>query len=385
MNRRVRQRLAAVGAFLVLLVPSQVGAQNQKEWTWKDREGKTRTREELEKILAEHKLWVESGESRGSRADLTGADLTGAQLPGVNLQRAHLRGTRYHYTILSRAQLKDAHLENADLHDTALTDADLSGAVLYNADLSGAYLLGANFDSALVDGVDFEDAVFEPNSMPETRGVAAASHLDLLTYEENPDALVQLRKQFEGNGFRSQERKITYALSRKKAQLDGPIERRFQTIAFDWTCKYGMKPGRALQIWLALLFLCWLVYAVFIHVPGVSGIYQIQKTGGPSAKEEIDEPIRLQMISTRPLWRYPYRWIYQELRVLFWAGFFSLMSAFNIGFRDINFGRWLRLLPRTEYDLKAKGWARTVAGFQSLISVYLIGLWVLTYFGRPFE
>ena len=62
-----------------------------------------------------------------------------------------------------------------------------------------------------------------------------------------------------------------------------------------------------------------------------------------------------------------------------------LMSAFNIGFREINFGRWLRLLPRTEYDLKAKGWARSVAGFQSLISVYLIALWVLTYFGRPFE
>jgi hypothetical protein len=61
------------------------------------------------------------------------------------------------------------------------------------------------------------------------------------------------------------------------------------------------------------------------------------------------------------------------------------MSAFNIGFRDINFGRWLRLLPRSEYDLKAKGWARTVAGLQSLFSVYLIALWVLTYFGRPFE
>jgi hypothetical protein len=61
------------------------------------------------------------------------------------------------------------------------------------------------------------------------------------------------------------------------------------------------------------------------------------------------------------------------------------MRAFNIGFRDINFGRWLRLLPRTEYDLKAKGGARTVAGFQSLVSFYMIALWVLTYFGRPFE
>lgn len=58
--------------------------------------------------------------------------------------------------------------------------------------------------------------------------------------------------------------------------------------------------------------------------------------------------------------------------------------AFNIGFRDINFGRWLRLLTKRGYDLKAVGWARTVSGFQSLLSVYLIALWVLSYFGRPF-
>lgn len=37
-----------------------------------------------------------------------------------------------------------------------------------------------------------------------------------------------------------------------------------------------------------------------------------------------------------------------------------------------------------EYDLKAVGWARTVSGFQSLLSVYMLALWVLTYFGRPF-
>lgn len=43
-----------------------------------------------------------------------------------------------------------------------------------------------------------------------------------------------------------------------------------------------------------------------------------------------------------------------------------------------------RRVTKHEYDLKAVGWARTVSGFQSLLSVYLIALWVLTYFGRPF-
>jgi len=55
------------------------------------------------------------------------------------------------------------------------------------------------------------------------------------------------------------------------------------------------------------------------------------------------------------------------------ALFFSLMSAFNIGFHEINFGIWLPKLTKREYNLKAVGWARTVPGFQSLLSVYLIG------------
>jgi len=500
MNPRVQRRLAALAACLALLVPSHTGAQEQKEWTWKDREGKTRTRAELERILAASKLWLESFQSRGSQADLSdaklggadlsdaklvaadlsdaklgganlnraklisadlshadlrGADLTGAELlnadlTGADLSNADLSNADLDGADLSRTRLSDAVLIHADLSDTKLigaelNSADLTGARLFKADLTGADLLradldgaylssadlngadvsgaqlngaqlngadlrgaqlssahleGANvlqanltgaqlFDAELKDAdffhVDLQGAYFEPKSNPEIRGIAAAGHLERMTYKENPDALVQLRKQFQENGFRTQERKITYALSRRKAELDGPVERWFQRVAFDLTCQYGMNPGRALQIWLALLLFCWLVYAVFIHVPGESGIYRLQKIGEPAAKEEIEEKIRPRMISSHPFWRFPFRLVSQELRVLFWAGSFSLMSAFNIGFRDINFGRWLRLLPRTEYDLKAKGWARTVAGFQSLISVYLIALWVLTYFGRPFE
>jgi hypothetical protein len=39
----------------------------------------------------------------------------------------------------------------------------------------------------------------------------------------------------------------------------------------------------------------------------------------------------------------------------------------------------------TPYILRATGWVRFFAGLQSLLSVYLLALWVLTYFGRPFE
>ncbi len=63
---------------------------------------------------------------------------------------------------------------------------------------------------------------------------------------------------------------------------------------------------------------------------------------------------------------------------------FSLMSAFNIGFRELNFGRWIRLLQTREFDIKARGKLRFVSGMQSLLSVGFLALSLLSYFSTPF-
>ena len=74
-----------------------------------------------------------------------------------------------------------------------------------------------------------------------------------------------------------------------------------------------------------------------------------------------------------------------DLKILATAFYFSLLSAFQIGWKDLNVGSWIsRLQPRV-YTLQAKGWVKSVSGLQSLISVYMLALWALTYFGRPFE
>jgi len=62
-----------------------------------------------------------------------------------------------------------------------------------------------------------------------------------------------------------------------------------------------------------------------------------------------------------------------------------LLSAFHIGWRDLNVGSWIARMQPSEYSLKATGWVRVVSGVQSLISIYLLALWALTQFGRPFE
>jgi len=400
--------LIAISLCLFASIPT--AAQQQKDWTWKDRDGKPRSRADLDEILKQHRLWVESEGKSGTRADLSGANLSGAFL-----SRADLRSADLHGADLTGAELFDADLSHAFLYDVKLRGALLGGANLSDAylplaDLSGAYLPLADLSGAEVSGADLDRAFFEPKNLLRSEAMAYARGLELMTYGNNPGPLTQLRKQFQDTGFREQERAITCALNRHDAdpsklrasveekwksvrgRYSNPngimpfksfIEASFKWIAFDLTCQYGFSPGRPLRIVGLLWLLFSIVYAVFIHRPGKSGIYVVAQWWRGESKTRIIQ-IRPRTVRAAKWWKLPFLWLRREWRVLRAAMFFSLMSAFNIGFRDINFGRWLRLLTKREYDLKAVGWARTVSGFQSLLSVYLIALWVLSYFGRPF-
>jgi hypothetical protein len=56
-----------------------------------------------------------------------------------------------------------------------------------------------------------------------------------------------------------------------------------------------------------------------------------------------------------------------------------------VGWRELKVGDRIQRLQAKEYTLHATGWVRTVSGAQSLIGVYLLAMWALTYFGHPFE
>ncbi len=74
--------------------------------------------EDLVKILAAHRKWVESEGKEGEGANLSVANLQGADLRGANLQNA----------LLIRANLQKAILYGANLQEANLQEAKLSGA-----------------------------------------------------------------------------------------------------------------------------------------------------------------------------------------------------------------------------------------------------------------
>ena len=97
---------------------------------------------ELEAILKDHKLWLDSGRcSNGKRADLYGANLYGANL-------------------------QDANLQDANLQDADLARANLHGANLYGANLTGADLEDAKFTTNFKKVRWFCGATFSEDQLP---------------------------------------------------------------------------------------------------------------------------------------------------------------------------------------------------------------------------
>ena len=103
------------------------------------------TQEELNKVLENHKHWLnedcdgwEEMKANLRYADLCGADLRNANLHNVDLRYANLRGANLRYADLCGANLRYADLCGADLCGADLRYADLRNANLRYTDLCGA-------------------------------------------------------------------------------------------------------------------------------------------------------------------------------------------------------------------------------------------------------
>ena len=198
-----------------------------------------------------------------------------------------------------------------------------------------------------------------------------------MRYGNNPQGLVQVRQAFRKAGFRVQEREITRAIKHTEmlhtlnSSLFGMIEAGFGYVFFEWTTEWGMSPGRAIRILLILIFFFFFFYFVALRAPKErAGIWLYRSEDRPIDNDKPEKSL----VSYKGFWK-----------TIPLALYFSLLSAFHFGWRDLNVGNWIVRLQFTEYTFRPTGWVRTVAGIQSLISVYLVAIWVLTYFGRPFE
>lgn len=370
-------------------------------------------------------------------ADLASADLSKAQLSSALFSFAHLTGANFSEADLSNSNLSfmgrepnykipseesndsDAQKDNKDpivftgavLYRANLKYADLSESDLEKTDLSSAVLRGANLfktrlRDAKINGADFSLAHYAPlpSSLPSLLEMQGLRGLDSMAVEspEEMAGLVQMRDAMGKQGRPDAVSELTFTIEHNRLKhlfsqfekcrsadsANDDIDRScigflfeawFRSIAFEMPTEFGLKPGRALYLIAALGFPLSFIYFLSFWKSGLKcgGVYRVWP-----ADRVIDSKDRAISLAGEAK--------IERMRVsaglaFMYGAYFSLLSAFSIGWRDFNVGAWLARIQANNYALVPVGWVRCVSGLQSLVSVYLVAMWALTYFGHPFE
>src|SRR3954454_23533259 len=110
--------------------------------------------DEIDHMLADHRLYLETEYHEGHRANFSLADLTGRDFSGLNL-----RGIKMDRALLSGADFTGAHLQSANLTGAILQEACLDRADLSRARLSGANLVSSSLEDACLAKAEMEFAL----------------------------------------------------------------------------------------------------------------------------------------------------------------------------------------------------------------------------------
>ncbi len=310
-----------------------------------------------------------------AHSNLSGIDLTNATLIHVNFTDANLEG----------ANLVESNLENSNFTHANLNHASLKSASLKNVMFLNTSLLDTDFADADLAGALYKPKIgFLPNIMSFT---SAKNFKQLKFYDSKlgAPAMTELRNAYRNAGMRNMERLITAMVKTEDMKSAwhrgglGYIEASFEYLFFYLTCDFGAAPGRPMGIILMLIFIfaipTWFAIAKASSKPY---IYKIM------LEEPLHDVKKISSLMYQPPKDSSERMKY-ELKQALTALHISLMSSFQIGFYHVDISAWIARLQSMSYYYVTTGWIRPIAGLQSLISIYLVVLWALSYFGHPFE
>jgi hypothetical protein len=232
------------------------------------------------------------------------------------------------------------------------------GADLRHCIFTNVKLKNTNFTHANVAGM-----IFEPDSLPDIKGMAYADNLDSITYRTNPGMLIKLKADFKNAGFYDAQRKITAAIQRRKQALDPDwVTRTIDYVLFDLTSVYGLKPLRPLILFMATIYLFYRIYLILFFIGKLNIRIQHPNENIGATEKVIDDNI------------HPGRLI-----------FLSIVTSFAIGFGAFNINDWAKKLLKEEYTIQSYGWTRVLLGIQNLLSLLLVSLTIVLLLGNPFD
>jgi uncharacterized protein YjbI with pentapeptide repeats len=296
-------------------------------------------------------------------SDMYSCSFSDSNLNDVNFLNVNLGDSTFH----------SSKINNTTFDRVALDGSDLSLADISNSSLKMVKLNNSNFNY-----VDFTEVIFEPDLgfINSTPSFANTLGLYSLKYQDVPSGLVELRAGLHKQGAYEREREVTFALNYCRNNIlhkYNLASAMIDYLLFGWTCQWGLYPFRPFYILLIFIVAFAICYYFDLSRNELCGIWIIYSSN-PTIRH-IHKAYQ-----SRKLFFKWYDW-----RRFTFAIYFSILSAFYFGWRDLNVNNWITKLQYTDFSLHSCGSTRFISGMQSLISLYLIVLSFLAYFSRPFD
>ena len=260
---------------------------------------------------------------------LVGADFTGATCVDADFSDADLRWARFGDCNLTRTGFEGANLEDATFVRADLRGADFRGTRLYRAVYADAHVdSGTRFDDRLVYETEMERA--DDDRLTVERGEAAA-----WTYQRLQNLFAENTLARRSHRYYIRARDVR----RRLAWTQGEASHALKLEGSRWVMRYGVSPWRVLAVSALLILVSALLY------PLTGGIQEI--ADGSTITYFIRDP-------TSPAPTYLARVYGKSL-------YFSVVTFATLGYGDIQ---------------PIGGWARAIAGVESILGSLLIALLV---------
>lgn len=307
---------------------------------------------------------------KSSNVDLSGSNFSYASFSNFTGVKSNFKGLNVH-------ELK---VDNVAFIETDLRELSFKSSTFFTTHFVKSNLSLVKFTRDTV----FDEVYFEltPNQYPDLESLVNVQGLNLIRYLESPSTLLDFRDYYNSHGFRDAERVFTFNIKRsenniRKANiyssetpLFAKIEYWFNHISFDLTVGWGLYTSNALLLlFIQILFFSGFYFVAILHnTKGDNGIWKVwDETRVHDTERGMTELLSHGIMLS-----------------MFYGYYFSLLSSFRFGWKEYNIGEWIARMQSKEFTLKPTGIIRFISTLQSVISLYLLSIWIASYFGRPF-
>ena len=358
-----------------------------------DSSNRHRVIEDLDAKLQAHERWVNAGGCQPDKDGNVNREDASLQVAAIDVPKIG----KLEPLSLFRADLRGKSLNGRNLRCVSFIGADLTEASLFGADLRGAFfnraaMVHTNLERTDLRGAIFHHAdvtrlIYQPAQAPKPPSLALSKNLNAVTYDDDPTALYAAKTALKERGYLDAHKDVIAALRRSQPPEDSlapgiriaraAAARSVQTVLFDWTCEFGSNAFRPLVVIACLWLMCGITYGLAIMKGGRGGLFLVATGERIPKGKKSPHVMRLHCGQATRL---------RRLKSSMSVGlFFSFRRTFHFGFKELDFGNWLKLLQSREFDIRAYGWPRVLSGAQSITSIYLLALSILSAFSTPFD